>query len=252
MSDLYLRWWSDGRILEAAWVVMIIIEVITGKIGYRDKIIRRKEAGRGFWLAITFQVLLVAPLLCDSAGFPTAGLILAILFFVAFFSLFVNLIVYLVRLRMHEHSAITIEQRAAAEATRQFFAPLREACRWPGGRAQPLSHGTYTMDDTKHIEVEMTFLPTSEGGRSGPTENGYHPQFTCDGVGWSAAHHYIGTSRVFPGETVRANLTFYTADPASLVARIGVGKEFTIEEGTRTVARGRVTDILIPAAPVRR
>jgi len=66
------------------------------------------------------------------------------------------------------------------------------------------------MEIAKHLEVELTFLLPAEGGRSTPVETGYHPQFTYDGIGWSAIHTYIGKDQVYPGETAKAYITFYT------------------------------------------
>ena len=98
------------------------------------------------------------------------------------------------------------------------------------------------MECAKDIEVEMTFLTPEEGGRSRPAYRGYRPQFYYSGLDFDALHTYIGTEEVFPGQTVRAYLTFF--NPAIQVGRIHPGLEFLIREGSRTVARGRILQIL--------
>ena len=97
-------------------------------------------------------------------------------------------------------------------------------------------------DLSQDIEVEMTFLRTDEGGRKSPVFSGYRPQFHYQGVEGDAQHTYIGIEQVNPGDTVTAQLKFYC--PQNHVGRITVGMEFEIREGSRTVAKGRVTKIL--------
>jgi hypothetical protein len=99
-------------------------------------------------------------------------------------------------------------------------------------------HMVYARD----IEVEMTFLTPEEGGRHTPARQGYRPQFYYDGHDSDAAHTYVGTDEVLPGQTVRAYLTFLSPDRQ--VGRIRPGLEFLIREGSRTVARGRVLQVL--------
>ena len=90
----------------------------------------------------------------------------------------------------------------------------------------------------------MTVLTAAEGGRESPLMTGYQPQFTYDGLGWSARHTYIGTDRAAPGETVRATLMFVTGDLDYHAERLHVGKEFTVQEGSHVIATGHVTRIL--------
>ena len=96
--------------------------------------------------------------------------------------------------------------------------------------------------DPKDIEVEMTFLRTEEGGRQHPMFSGYQPQFYYDGTDSSARHNYIDVKVVCPGQTVRAYLTFLSPDYH--VGKISVGMEFLVREGARTIARGRILEIL--------
>lgn len=94
----------------------------------------------------------------------------------------------------------------------------------------------------KDIEVEMTFLTTEEGGRRTPTGSGYRPQFHYDDHDWDAIHEYIDVERVMPGDTVKAYLAFLS--PECHVGKLYVGQEFLIREGSRTIAKGRITRIL--------
>jgi len=97
-------------------------------------------------------------------------------------------------------------------------------------------------DLLQDIEVVMTFLRTEEGGKTRPAFSGYRPQFHYQGEDWDAQHTYIGVEQVNPGDTVTAQLRFYR--PQFHVGKIAVGMEFSIREGKRTVAKGRVTKIL--------
>jgi translation elongation factor EF-Tu-like GTPase len=88
----------------------------------------------------------------------------------------------------------------------------------------------------------MTFLTPEEGGRRTPAFEGYRPQFYFGGHDYDAQHYYIGTDSVLPGQTVRAYLAFRSPD--RLVGQLHPGLEFSIREGSRTVARGRVLQLL--------
>jgi translation elongation factor EF-Tu-like GTPase len=94
---------------------------------------------------------------------------------------------------------------------------------------------------SRDIEVELTFLRTEEGGRAHPARNGYRPQFFYEGYDWDAEHEYIGVEMVYPGQTVRAYLSFLSPH---LVSGIESGEGFLIREGTRTIARGKILRIL--------
>ena len=92
------------------------------------------------------------------------------------------------------------------------------------------------------IEAEITFVPTDQGGRSKPAFSGYRPQFYYDRHDWDADQEYPDVESVLPGQTARALLRFLS--PEAHVGRVQLGMEFEVREGTRLVARGRVTKIL--------
>jgi elongation factor Tu len=101
----------------------------------------------------------------------------------------------------------------------------------------------------RDIEVEMTFLPTEHGGRKGPAVSGYRPQFYYDGRDWDASHEYVEVERVFPGQTVRAYLTF--ASPQAHIGKLRPGQAFLIREGNKAVAYGAVVRVLDLERPGR-
>lgn len=98
------------------------------------------------------------------------------------------------------------------------------------------------MPVPKDIEAEIYFLKTEEGGRKTPAKNNYRPQFFYNGHDWDAPHFYPDVEEVYPGETVRAYLGFLS--PKEHFGKIYVGMEFLVREGSKTVAKGRVTKII--------
>ena len=94
----------------------------------------------------------------------------------------------------------------------------------------------------RDIEAEITFLPTREGGRSGPATSGYRPQFHYEGRDWDAVHEYPDKQWVGPGETTRAFLAFLS--PSQHVGRLSPGTKFQLREGQRVIGVGVVTRVL--------
>jgi translation elongation factor EF-Tu-like GTPase len=93
-----------------------------------------------------------------------------------------------------------------------------------------------------HAAVEISFLTTEEGGRTGPCRPGYSPPFFYDGAHWIAFYAFDTSEPIQPGETVRAFVCFL--DPDAHRGRLFPGKEFELREGSHIVARGRVTKLL--------
>ena len=100
------------------------------------------------------------------------------------------------------------------------------------------------------IEAEITFVPTEEGGRKTPALSGYRPQFYVGGFDYDADQEYPYVQSVAPGETARAYLRF--SSPYYIVSEVFSGMEFQVREGSRVVARGRVTNILHLAESAQR
>ena len=100
------------------------------------------------------------------------------------------------------------------------------------------------------IEAYIIFLSTEEGGRKGPCYSGYRPQIYYDGHDWDAIQVYPDVSEVFPGQAVRAQLSFLT--PEAHVGKLYPGKEFLVREGIKVVARGTVTNVVALEESARR
>ena len=94
----------------------------------------------------------------------------------------------------------------------------------------------------QHIEVRICFLRPEEGGRKGPVMTGYRPQFSYKGKDCDASHTYPDVEWVYPGDTVRAFLSFRYPDAHH--EQVESGMPFEVREGSRVVARGVVTKIL--------
>ena len=92
------------------------------------------------------------------------------------------------------------------------------------------------------LEAEIIFSPTEQGGRSVPGFSGYRAQFYYDEHDWDAVYEFPDNENVSPGETARVFLRFLS--PSGHVGRVHAGMDFHVREGTRVVARGRVTEIL--------
>ncbi len=94
------------------------------------------------------------------------------------------------------------------------------------------------------IEAEIYFLSKDEGGRREPCASGYRPNhnFGVEGMLNDAVHRYLDKEWVTPGEAVMAHLWF--AKPEYQSGRLHEGFEFTVQEGSRIVGRGRITRVL--------
>ena len=101
-----------------------------------------------------------------------------------------------------------------------------------------LNNNPYPPD----IEAEITFLTTKQGGRKGPAFSGFRPQFYYDGHDWDATHEYPDVESVLPGQTVRTLLWFMS--PHKHLGRVYPNMEFEIREGARTIAHGRIKQII--------
>ena len=98
------------------------------------------------------------------------------------------------------------------------------------------------MSLAKDVEVIITFLPTSHGGRQTPAKSGYRPQFYYDGLDHDAIQTFIDKEFVNPGEIVKAYLTFL--HPDLHLGNLCPGKAFLIREGNRIVGYGSIVKVL--------
>ena len=100
------------------------------------------------------------------------------------------------------------------------------------------------------FEAEISFLLTTEGGRTTPVASGYRSLHDFgNGELYGAQHEYPGHEWVHPGETVVARLWIFFPD--SLGANLRQGTEFSVQEGPRVVGQGRIIRVLNPALETR-
>ena len=92
------------------------------------------------------------------------------------------------------------------------------------------------------VEAEITFLTTEEGGRKSFILSGYRPQFFYGGEDHVAIQEFLGKERVYPGESVTVHV--YLLHPELLYRSMNQGDSFSLREGMRVVAKGRITRIL--------
>lgn len=94
-----------------------------------------------------------------------------------------------------------------------------------------------------HIEAEVTALATEDGGRKSPMLSGYRPNhdFGLEGMLNDATHQYE-KGQLAPGETGKALLTLHV--PEYQRGRLHEGMEFTVQEGSRIVGRGKIVKVL--------
>lgn len=92
------------------------------------------------------------------------------------------------------------------------------------------------------LEGEIYYLSEQEGGRRNPVASGYRGQFYYNGRDWDAPQTLINKELCYPGETVKVRLQ--TLSPNFHVGQFYVGQSFEIREGTKTVGRGKITQVL--------
>jgi translation elongation factor EF-Tu-like GTPase len=111
-----------------------------------------------------------------------------------------------------------------------------------------LCHSSKAMQVDKgpaDIEAELSFLSTEEGGRATPCRSDiYRPtyDFGIEGSHSGAVCEFDGKKWAAPGETVGVRLWFLF--PAFQAGRLYPGLEFTVHEGAKVVAKGRVSQVL--------
>lgn len=93
-----------------------------------------------------------------------------------------------------------------------------------------------------HLEAQIYYLTSEEGGRYTPVQSGYRGQFHYNGKDWDACQEFTDKELCNPGESVNAGLR--TASPIFHYGKFFVGQEFEIREGARKVARGAITKVL--------
>lgn len=102
------------------------------------------------------------------------------------------------------------------------------------------------------FEAEIYLLTTEEGGRQSGVMTGYRPDHNFEREDPNevngAQHEYLDGETLGLGETKQAHLWLLAPDLNE--GRLYEGMEFTAKEGSRVVARGRITRLF--AAALRR
>lgn len=100
------------------------------------------------------------------------------------------------------------------------------------------------------LEADITFLRTEEGGRASAACSGWRPGFVWERLSVATTERHDGECTfpardcVPPGESAGALIRLF--GPEHSAGRLAEGTEFTVLEGLRIVARGRVTRIVNP------
>lgn len=132
-----------------------------------------------------------------------------------------------------------------AKGYRNPFARRCMHCGLPKWRRSPgpdLPVAEPTEPRPRHVQAELTFLPTVEGGRESPVFSGYRGQLHYDDHDWDAEYAFIDRELIQPGETATAQL--WLMSPEAHRGRLVPGKSFQIREGRRLVGSGVVTKVL--------
>lgn len=93
--------------------------------------------------------------------------------------------------------------------------------------------------------ASVTFLSTSEGGRTHPAYSGYRPahrvrkDYLTSGI-----HHYADLEFVNPGQTACAEISFVT--PYAYPHCLSVGQVITLQEGARMVGYAEILAVYNP------
>jgi len=92
------------------------------------------------------------------------------------------------------------------------------------------------------VLTEISYLRNEHGGKSNPIETGYRPQFYYDNQDWDANHEYLDAEWVFPGDRVKARVSFLSPDEH--LGKLNAGDHFLIREGQKIFGYGHVVQIL--------
>lgn len=93
------------------------------------------------------------------------------------------------------------------------------------------------------VEADVTFLPTSAGGRLSAVSSGYRPShLIAEDYLTTGMHEYVGTDLVEPGDTARARITFLS--PEVYPNSLWVGRVLALHEGSRVVGSAKIVAIM--------
>lgn len=100
----------------------------------------------------------------------------------------------------------------------------------------------------KHLKpsfiARLTYRTTEEGGRKTPAKSGYRPHVAFDftEMQTSGQQIFLDKEIVYPGDSVKAEITVLTPD--ILKGKIKVGMTYEFREGATVIGTGEVLEIL--------
>ncbi|CAM4420777.1 elongation factor Tu [Zobellia nedashkovskayae] len=93
--------------------------------------------------------------------------------------------------------------------------------------------------------AELKFLTTEQSGRKTRAKSGYRPHIEFDNYPeyiTSGIQTYIGKETVFPGETIKAQITILGTE--YFAKRLYENMDFKFCEGSRTIGYGKIKEIV--------
>jgi translation elongation factor EF-Tu-like GTPase len=99
----------------------------------------------------------------------------------------------------------------------------------------------------RHLEVELTLLPTEISGRRAPIFTGFRSRLRQAGRDREVVHDLARRDFLFPGQRAVTFIGFST--PAPLQDQIHPGDTVQIIEGERLIGTALVRQVLGPEAP---
>ncbi len=94
--------------------------------------------------------------------------------------------------------------------------------------------------------AKITYVATNEGGRENCAWSGYRPHVKFEGekVMTSGEQIFIDKEKVFPGETVTAEIRILSKDVFKNY--LFAGQHFEVGEGSRVVGHGEILEVVNP------
>lgn len=91
--------------------------------------------------------------------------------------------------------------------------------------------------------ASLKYKSTEQGGRKTPATSGYRPQVKFDftEMQTSGIQKFIDTEKVYPGETVLAEIAILS--PQFFENQLEIGMEFEFREGATIIGYGKIIEI---------
>lgn len=117
---------------------------------------------------------------------------------------------------------------------------------YENGRRQQVVHIDKVNKGEPDFIARVTYLTTEHGGRKGYAASGYRPHVKFDGRKelTSGEQLFIDKDRVFPGETVTAEIRIIGTD--FFKNYLFVGQHFEVAEASHLVGHGEILEVINP------